>query len=104
MLDPEAVAVVSNLKSDEIPGKLDSNHNLQLVLYTNPKILSMSMANCMGFVNDVEGMGIDKGSKAFTRSLLVLNRLNRNIVKRKLEDRELGFAKEEVGSFLAILF
>jgi len=52
----------------------------------------------VGLVKNIEGMGIEKGSKAFARCFSSLCRLNRDTVKRKLENlRELGFTEEEVG-------
>jgi len=52
----------------------------------------------VGFVKDIEGMGIEKGSKAFARCFIALSMMKKDTVQRKLENlRELGFTDEEVG-------
>ena len=99
MLDPEPAAVVSNPESDKITSNIVSNLSLTAsVTFSNPRILSASSAKILGLVKDVEGMGIEKGSKAFARTFLELSMLNSDTVKRKLEIlRDLGFTEEEVG-------
>lgn len=99
VLDAEPAAVVSNPGSDKITSNIVSNHSLTAyVIFKNPRILSASSANILGLVKDVEGMGVEKGSKAFARTFLQLSMLNRDTVKRKLEIlRDLGFTEEEVG-------
>jgi len=100
VLDPDPTAVVSNPESDKIASKVVSNHSLTAsVISKNPRILSLSTAKILaGLVKDVEGMGIEKGSKAFARAYLRLSMLNRDTVQLKLKNlRELGFTEEEVG-------
>jgi len=100
VLDPNLAAVVSNPESDKIAGKVVSNHSLTAyVISKNPRILQFPTAKILvGIVKDVEGMGIEKGSKAFARSFLQLSMLTRDTLKVKLENlRELGFTEEEVG-------
>jgi hypothetical protein len=100
VLDPYLAAVVSNPESDKIAGKVVSNHSLTAsVISECPRILSWPTEKILvGLVKDIEGMGIEKGSKAFARCFSSLSRLNRDTVKRKLENlRELGFTEEEVG-------
>jgi mTERF domain-containing protein len=100
VLDPHLAALVSNPKSDKIAGKVVSNHSLTAsVISQNSRLLSSPTVKVLeGFVKDVEGMGIEKGSKAFARCFVVLSVMNRDTVKRKLENlRELGFTEEEVG-------
>jgi len=100
VLDPNLAAVVSNPESDKIAGKVVSNHSLTTsVIYENPKIFTLSTEKILvGLVKDVEGMGLEKGSKAFARCFSQLSMLKRDTVKRKLENlRELGFTEEEVG-------
>jgi len=54
------------------------------------------MANSLGFVNDVEGLAIEKGCKAFVRVFVLSSTLNRDSVPLKLENvRELGFKGEK---------
>jgi hypothetical protein len=66
------------------------------VLYGNSSILSLTTANSLGFVNDVEGLAIEKGSKAFVRVFVLSSTLNRDSVQLKLENvRELGFKGEK---------
>jgi len=88
VLDPYLAAVVSNPESNKIVGKVVSNHNLTAsVISECPRILSWPTEKIlMGFVKDIEGMGIEKGSKAFARCFSRLCRLNRDTVKRKLEN------------------
>jgi len=94
MFDPE---------SDKIPGsKLVSNHSLTVsVICAQPRVLAFTTARSLGIVKGVEGFGIEKGSKAFARAFIRLGMLNRDTVRRKLEDlRELGFREEEVRSLI----
>jgi mTERF domain-containing protein len=100
VLDPNLAAVVSNPESDKIAGKVVSNHSLTAyVISKNPRILQFPTAKILvGIFKDVEGMVIEKGSKAFARSFLQLSILTRDTLKVKLENlRELGFTEEEVG-------
>lgn len=76
VLDPYLVAVVSTPESDKITGtnpdfhkvaeKVISSHSLTTsVIFNNPRVLSSSEKLLVELVNDVEGLGIEKGSKAF---------------------------------------
>jgi hypothetical protein len=92
--------VVSNPESDKIAGKVVSNHSLTAsVISECPRILSWPTEKILvGIVKDIEGMGIEKGSKAFARCFTALSVMNRDTAQRKLENlRELGFTDEEVG-------
>jgi hypothetical protein len=100
LLDPELAPMVSNSEPDKITRKLVSNHNLTVsAISANPRILASPKEKILvGFVKDVEGMGIEKGSKAFARSFIQLSMMNRDTVKRKLENlMKLEFTEEEVG-------
>jgi len=100
VLDPYLAAVVSNPESDQIAGKVVSNHSLTAsVISECPRILTWPTKKILaGLVKDIEGMGIEKGSKAFARCFIVLSMKKRDTVQRKLENfRELGFTDEEVG-------
>lgn len=99
VLDPDLAVVASNPESDKIPGsRIVFNHSITLsVIYANPRILSIPITRSLGLVKDVEGLGIERGSKAFARAFLQFSTLNRDTVKRKFEIlRELGFTEEEV--------
>jgi mTERF domain-containing protein len=98
VLDPRLEATVSNPETDKIAGKFVSNHSLTTsVISENPMIFTLSTAQILVVVKDVEGMGIEKGSRAFARCFCRLSRMNRDTVKRRLENlRELGFTEEEV--------
>jgi len=67
LLDPKLAPVVSNSEPDKITRKLVSNHNLTMsAISANPRILASPKEKILvGFVKDVEGMGIENGSKAF---------------------------------------
>lgn len=99
VLDPYLASVVSNPDSNKIAAKVISNHSATTsVILKNPRVLTLSKKLLVGLVKDVEGMGIEKGSKAFARAFLRLSMLNKDTVKVKLENlRELGFTEEEVG-------
>jgi len=100
VLDPYLAAVVSNPESDKIAGKFVSNHSLTAsVISEFPRILTWPTEKILvRIVKDIEGMGIEKGSKAFARCFIALSMKKRDTVQRKLENfRELGFTDEEVG-------
>eukprot|EP01018_Ginkgo_biloba_P036348 Gb_12979 [translate_table: standard] len=98
VLDPKSNEdSISN--SVEIPRSLIVQHSRTLyIICKNPRILGRSVAQILvGLVKHVEILGIERGSKMFVHALVMLERMNKETVKRKFENlTQLGFSEEEV--------